>query len=346
VAFLTSKINKTTYNAANNDFSHLSGWTTTNKTSPQNELLYCWGCHTNAPTGALRNPGAITETYGAATTGDPATTITYPDVAGSNICMSCHLGRETGDVIKNDQDADGVRSFVNSHYLTAGGQLFGTTGYEFTSLSYANPSYFAHDKIGTSAKPGTGTNGPCVGCHMTSGNKHQFNNVTKDAAGVITALTSTTCIKCHDGAHGPALVAGSDAAVVNFLKEEEEGYQAALEELRLALNAKGVYWASSNPYFFTAPYVVGGTNTSFTNWASVYGLASWKDTMGAAFNLNLLLHDPGGYAHNRIYSKRLIYDSIDFIEDGAINGSITQSMSAKATAYLDANATTAGVQRP
>jgi hypothetical protein len=269
--------------------------------------------------------------------------------------MSCHLGRETGDVIKNDQDADGVRGFVNSHYLAAGGQLFGTSGYEFTGLNYANPSYFAHDKIGTAAEPGTGTNGPCVGCHMTTSNGHQFTNVTKNATtGAITALTSSACIKCHDGAHGPALAAGSDAAVINFLNEEEHGYKAALEELRLALNAKGVFWAGSNPYFFKDTNgngiidagVEDARANAFTNWAGVYGLAKWKDVMGAAFNLNLLIHDPGGYAHNRIYSKRLIYDAVDFIEDGAINGSITRAMSAAATTYLDANTTTAGVQRP
>lgn len=347
--------NPATYDAANNSFTHLAGWTSTNKTSPQNELLNCWGCHSNAGNGTLRNPGAITETYGAATTGDPATTVAYPDVAGSNVCMSCHLGRETGDVIKNDQDADGVRGFVNSHYLSAGGQLFGKSGYQFTGLSYANPSYFAHDKIGTAAQPGTGTNGPCVGCHMTTSNGHQFTNVTKNATtGAITALTSSACIKCHDGTNGPALAAGNDATVINFLNEEEHGYKAALEELRLSLNAKGVFWANSNPYFFKDtngngiidPGVENVRANAFTNWASVYGLALWKDTMGAAFNLNLLIHDPGGYAHNRIYSKRLIYDAIDFIEDGAMNGSIARTMTATAAAYLDASTTTAGVQRP
>ena len=43
--------------------------------------------------------------------------------------------------------------------------------------------------------------------------------------------------------------------------------------------------------------------------------------MGAAFNFNLLEHDPGGYAHNRYYAKRLIWDSIDFIDDFTMNDS-------------------------
>lgn len=312
--------NPATYDPLNNDFSHLSGWAKynsrsnpvyTGQTSPQNEVLYCWGCHTNAGTGALRNPGAITEKYTAGTTGDPATTVTYPDIAGSNVCMTCHLGRETGEVIKNNVDADGVRSFINSHYLAAGGTLFGTTGYEYAGLNYANPTFFKHDKIGSAAAAGTGTNGPCVGCHMTSANKHKFTNVTKEA-GVITGITSTACVTCH---------AGEFALTATDLAEEEEEYVAALEVAKAALAAKGIHYYNAHPYFYTAAYVVGGTNTAFTNWASVYGLDKWKDTMGAAFNINLLLHDPGGYAHNRFYAKRLIWDSIDFIDDGLLNNS-------------------------
>ena len=309
------------YVAANNNFSHLSGWTAATG-SPQNELLYCWGCHSNAGNGALRTPGAITETYTAGTTGDPATIVTYPDVAGSNVCMSCHLGREIGEVIKNDQHATGVRDFINSHYLAAGGTLFGTTGYEYAGLSYDNPSFFKHDKIGSTAAAGTGTNGPCVGCHMTSPNKHQFTNVTREA-GTITAITSTACVTCHTGEF---------ALTAQKLADEEHEYIAALEAAKAALAGKGMYFSNNSPYFFTAPYVVGGTNTKFTNWAGVYGFAGWKDTMGAAFNTNLLVHDPGGYAHNRIYVKRLIWDAVDFIYDGVINSDVNATIDAQVTA--------------
>jgi hypothetical protein len=39
--------------------------------------------------------------------------------------------------------------------------------------------------------------------------------------------------------------------------------------------------------------------------------------MGAAFNLNLLFRDYGGFAHNDLYAKRLIFDSIDWLDGGA-----------------------------
>lgn len=316
--------NPATYIAdgSGNSFSHLSGWNAKGG-SPQQEVLYCWACHTNAGKGTLRNPGAIKETYTAATTGSPATTVQYPDVSGSNVCMSCHLGRETGEVIKNDIDADGVRSFVNSHYLAAGGTLFGTTGYEYAGRDYANPAYFAHDKIGSSAAAGTGTNGPCVGCHMTTPNKHKFTNVTKDSIGKITAITSTACATCHSGNY---------ALTAEKLVDEEHEYLASLEAAKAVLASIGIHYYNTYPYFFTNAYVVGGTNTGFTNWASIYTFAKWKDTMGAAFNLNLLAHDPGGYAHNRYYSKRLIWDAIDFAYDGTLNNDVTTAIDAQVTA--------------
>jgi len=311
--------NPATYDSTGNgnSFTHLSGWTTTSKTSAQQEVLYCWGCHTNAATGSLRTPGALTFTY---TNG---ATATYPDVSGSNVCMSCHTGRETGDSIKLDPDADGNRSFINSHYLTAGGTLFGTTGYEYAGRDYTNPSYFKHDKIGSSSAVGTGSNGPCVGCHMSTPNSHKYTNVTKDSAGTITAITSTACATCHTGNY---------ALTAQILVDEEHEYMQTLDAAKAVLASKGMHFYNAHPYFYTAAYVAGGTNTAFTNWAGVYGLALWKDTMGAAFNINLLIHDPGGYAHNRIYSKRLIWDAIDFIYDGVLDNDVTEAIDAQVTA--------------
>ena len=39
-------------------------------------------------------------------------------------------------------------------------------------------------------------------------------------------------------------------------------------------------------------------------------------------NAELFANDAGGYAHNRVYVKRLAFDSIDWLEDGSIDGSI------------------------
>jgi len=302
--------NDAPYDQNANDYSHLVGWSDNPANgSPQNEMLYCWGCHTSVDCGGvLRNPGPITEEY------DPEVIVEYPDILGSNVCMSCHLGREIGAVIKATEDEDGVRGFINSHYLSAGAQLFAVGGFHYDGLNYANVTFFAHDMIGTEGEPGTGDNGPCAGCHMSSPESHTFLPVEKDEeTGEITALTATVCAECHSGQF---------ALDAEELNHEKEGYHASLEALNLALAAQGIFFDPGYPYFFNAADGQGG---SFTNWAGPYGVGLWQETMGAAFNYNLLEHDPGGFAHNRFYIKALIWDSIDFLDDGVLNDSTDET---------------------
>jgi predicted CXXCH cytochrome family protein len=332
--FLT---NPAAYNPINNDFSHLVGWVGTPGTksvttgSKQNELLYCWGCHKSVETGELRNPGAITETYAAATTGSPTATVTYPDINQSNVCMGCHLGREVGQNVANDIDADGVRGFINSHYLTAGATIFNESGYEFAGQDYS--SYGYHKNVGMNDAFGTGTAGPCVTCHMTGSGSHSFKAL--NASG---APATTECSKCHGGLTNTVLTAS------------EEEFALAMDQLKAALAAKRIMFSTANPYFFYDANNNGvldafnedvngnltldagedldqdgvidtsETTIAFTNWAGVYGLAKWRDVMGAAFNYNLLEHDPGAFAHNHQYGLKLIADSIDFLADGTVDG--------------------------
>jgi hypothetical protein len=51
--------------------------------------------------------------------------------------------------------------------------------------------------------------------------------------------------------------------------------------------------------------------------------------MGAAFNFNLFEHDPGAYVHNRYYVKRLIYDSLDWLDDNLMNYSVGATLTAE-----------------
>lgn len=319
-------------NGSGNTFSHLSGWTASGG-SPQNELLYCWGCHSDVATGALRNPGGITEVYAAvssATTGTTGTTVTevYPDIGPSNVCMGCHLGREVGANITNITDADGVLGFVNSHYLTAGATIFNRSGYEYGVY----PDFGFHQDVGVANTRGTGTDGPCVTCHMSGPEPHKFNVVVKDGAGTVTSVASTQCVNCHPSVT-PVL-----------LETKKEEFHLAMEGLRLALEARGMFFSSAaNPYFFKDSGAGGGIagngilepgelarTNAFTDWQSVataIGTANpaaapvdWRDVMGAAFNYNLFEHDPGAYAHNVDYALKLIADSIDFLNDGLVDG--------------------------
>jgi hypothetical protein len=159
---------------------------------------------------------------------------------------------------------------------------------------------------------------------MTTGNSHLFTNVTKDGAGAITAITSTACATCHTG---------NFVLTAAKMTEEEEEYKDAIAASRAVLAGKGLYFIEAHPYWYKDP--AGGSANAFTNWAGVYGLAKWRDVMGAAFNINLLIHDPGGYAHNRYYVKRLLWDSIDFMTNGTL-GDINMTATIDGLASLTA----------
>jgi hypothetical protein len=131
-----------------------------------------------------------------------------------------------------------------------------------------------------------------------------------------------------------------------FLETKKEGYQAALTVITAQLAAKGVYFNATNPpYFFTtAVTTLQGPSTRVTNWNAPAPLSQGANLMGAAFNLRLMQSD-GGWVHNPTSTKRLLYDTIDYLDDGnpANNtvattiqnlAGVDQTVKNKATAYL------------
>jgi hypothetical protein len=331
------------YDDSANDFSHLADWAVDADgvvtSSGQNELLYCWGCHSDN-NGGLRNPGAISRPYTV-----DAATVTLPDVGNSNVCINCHGARGNMDsyeigVTENSLTGNpatdmstlapgfGGTNVTEAHYLVASATLYQAQtriGYEYPVVvvdgdsnpvdAYADVSYFAHNAIGLNGDaPETGS-GPCAACHMETDEGHTFNVVDKDDAGAVTALKSTSCVACHSGAYGTALVSEDTtidgvlhtaAAAAAFLEEEAEGFHGALALLEAELLTDGLTFAASYPYF---------SGASWTN----------EGNFGAAHNYNYLHHEPGAYAHNRIYAKRLIFDSIDWLQNGALTGTIDVS---------------------
>jgi hypothetical protein len=305
-----------TYNPANNNFSYL--------TSNQKEMLYCWACH-KSNVGDLRNPGQFVL--------PSSTTYVYPsgrsfptNLAGSFICVNCHSGRVTGQYVANYSGSISVSfSSFNSHYLAEGGILFRTIGYEFTGLDYSNGVTFAHDTIGTTG--GTdGDGGPCVGCHMMTDDdhpNHELEPVEKDGSDQVTDIKvyNNVCSKCH----------GNKATLISTLNTRDTQYNAALDAIETQLESKGICFSTSNPYFFV--YNAGAcTATTYTSWPD-------KDTLGAAYNLNLFKHAPKAYAHNREYVRKLIYDSIDFLDDGTMNQSVEATLGGSGDAYDYLNGT-------
>ncbi|OGU08424.1 MAG: hypothetical protein A2075_00025 [Geobacteraceae bacterium GWC2_58_44] len=293
------------------------------------EVLNCSACHSDVSTGALRAASTsftVPMSNGA--------TVAYDVPGASALCVRCHGGRESGDSVKLATAAFTNLSFINSHYLAAGGMVYNKVGYEFAGQSYDDLGY--HKNVGKDNAFGTGTAGPCVACHMSEGAGHTWDFVTKDANGVITANNSTACASCH----------ATDMTAA-ALEEAKEAVHAGLAELQAALAAKGILFFNAHPYFYKDLNANGvydaateaGSGNAFKNWDAVYP-GFGKDVMGAAFNFNLVEHDPGAYAHNRAYSLKLIADSIDFLNDGVLDGDASAAKTALATGIWKPNAGT------
>ena len=296
------------------------------------QMLQCTGCHTNN-SGALRNPGAYNAIYGYRT-GTPSSASTgtqaiqaygrfqYPNASSSNVCIPCHSGRNSGETIHLLNTAQaGTNAVVNfgalravtSHDMTAAGTVFRGLGYEYEGRGYDNPGSYRHNKIGTAAVPNTGRGGPCVGCHMyrtgDSAN-HLFTNVNTFVSLVSGTTTTTTvvssevCFQCH---------AGSSTSLGEIVEQEKEAFINAVAALQTQLTFKalntGTNWLSRTPYY------------SFTD-TDTTGNTTGKNNLGAYFNRSYLVNEAGAFVHNSKYAKRLLYDSIDWIDDNDMNFSV------------------------
>ena len=341
--------NPATYDKTKNDFQHLASWRTTSKSSKQRELLYCWACHSNAGVGKRRAPGAITADYNF-----KGAKAAFPDVGDSNICIACHVGRESGESLDTITDFSNA-SFKNSHYMAAAGLMYvkvGFTGFidpdtvigtstygkSLTSTDDGGAVSSTHRKFGTTAingdthntaafTPGNfDSNGPCVTCHMqATGQSTRSSSHTYEING---DAFNEVCIKCHTSEAGVTLTAANFKTL--FIEEQAVPFQDALA---VALNTLLVkynisYKQTSYPYFFDLNI---GPTSAVKDWTRGGALsqAEAKKLMGACFNINLLKHEPGAFAHARTYVRRLIYDTIDFLDDKTIN----MSTGATAVAY-------------
>ena len=355
--FMKAQTAGTAYNPVNNDFSHLEGWTATNKTSGQNELLYCWGCHSDVEAGTLHAPNTIGIKPGY-NVNDAA--LQLPNLGSSNTCVGCHSGLGNIQSLMTSAPTGGIDPTVvltastipkstanatSTHYKNAAATIFHTetkVGYEFPDLSYIDPNNYLH-KFSN-----------CIACHMSGEKSHSFSAADKDSVtGAITAINAQqACNGCH-----------SSLIPMNAKKLEEsrEGYEESLHILENELALDGYVFVNTFPYFYVGTTsgidlfyrspssvvptvysaiafdrngdnVIDGLDWIDANVDNVIDAAdlvkqpvTWakQGDLGAGHNFNYLHHEPGAYAHNRFYAQRLIFDSIDWLDNAPMDGQIT-----------------------
>ncbi|MGB8331463.1 MAG: chitobiase/beta-hexosaminidase C-terminal domain-containing protein, partial [Polyangiales bacterium] len=201
----------------------------------------------------------------------------------SNICVTCHLGRESGESVQAKIDADdgqGPYSFTNIHYYAAAASFFGgetVGGYQYPDEEYRPRNTFpSHpDELST-----------CVGCHMTNAEGGEMHTWVPEV---------DTCISCHGGTSFETLGGSPSKNLENITALLPELYAAIQAYAADVIGIPIVYDAGSYPYWFDDQ---GQGYTSFD-----------ATLLPAAYNYQVALKDPAGFIHNGTYLSQILHDS-------------------------------------
>ena len=224
----------------------------------------------------------------------------------TNLCMNCHMGRESGVSVDNligdaepDEQAEGLR-FLNPHYFAAGATRWGAEAngaYQYEGKEYEG--FFDH---------GDGEAAQCRDCHRT----HRLEVKADD------------CTECHEEVDGPETLQDIRYTLTDFDGDgdDEGGLYYEIEnmstELFAAIQAYAAetvgtpiaYDSHAYPYFF----IDGNANGVVDPEEAVRenGYTAWTPRLlRAAYNYQWASKDPGSFAHNGMYIIQTLYDSLE-----------------------------------
>ena len=272
----------------------------------------CDLCHTGAEGGPLRAFASVTFPSGAV----------IENLGSEAICMQCHQGRASSDSVDSGIASAGVGDdtpssrlrFTNIHYFAAAATMYGTLvrgGYQYAGKTY--DAKFAH--VDGYAE--------CSDCH----NPHSLEIMTE------------RCDTCHPYVKGAAQLhdirwLGSlmdydgDGNTSEGIFYEIEGMKAKLYSaiLAYAANVVGVpigYESHTYPYFFTDANANGVIDAAEANYGNRYTSFSPR-LLRACYNYQVVLKDPGGFAHGGKYFIELMYDGIEDL-NSMIGGAVSMA---------------------
>ncbi|MFV1959780.1 MAG: hypothetical protein ACC662_10255, partial [Planctomycetota bacterium] len=270
-------------------------------------LVECRACHNG------ENLYANDETrYDDLTTNPAMDPIVFPsgDTAtlndASNVCMACHQGRASQQTVDDAVASAGPYSFINIHYFAAGATYFGKDvngGYQYR----ADTAYRGKNPFGSHG----GARTTCIQCHLRSGAKeHFFMPEVADCGPGPCHGSPPSSFETLNGTPGANHTAiwGSGGLLDDLL--------TAIEDYATNTIGKSIlYDPSAYPYFF---YDNGG-GAIYPNRYVDFDATLLK----AAYNYQVGQKEPGGYIHNGTYIRQILYDSLDDLDNGAQDNSIT-----------------------
>jgi len=248
---------------------------------------------------------------------DGSVRLTVEEAGPSATCMYCHQGRESGITVANAIAAADTHPFINRHYLAAAAILNGSdamAAFQYSGQSYEGPNTFP-------GHPDENNQDTCVGCHLRSLDDHTFKPALAD------------CSECHTGIadfDDINLLSGNvdydgDGVASSFQDEIDGMLAGLLSEIQLyattVLGLPIIYSPNAYPYFFNdnnpANGVADPVEISFLNRYQTFD----DSLLAAGYNYHSG-RDPCGDLHNYRYVIQSLYDSIDDLDNGALDGSV------------------------
>ncbi|MFU8772412.1 MAG: polyheme membrane-associated cytochrome C, partial [Anaerolineales bacterium] len=230
--------------------------------------------------------------------------------AGSNMCLNCHQGRQSGVGVEaaitragvGDDTVTEALSFMNPHYAPAGGTLYGTEvqgAYEYAGNAYNG--HFTHVQMANT----------CVQCHDTHSLEVKVNTCSTCHSQVSSAedlqLIRFSEIDFDGDGDVSEGLAGEIASMKAFLLEAIMDYAMDNTDADAI-----VYSSARHPYFFIDSNENRVADADEVNSANRY--VTWTPRLlRAAYNYQWVSKDPGAYAHNPMYTMQILYDSLQDI---------------------------------
>lgn len=280
----------------------------TTASQPLANGLQCRTCHTDLDTFTVFEPEEVAF---------PSGTVHAFESTDSNLCATCHQGRESGQSIVDasegigDDQVSERLAFINPHYFAAAATRFGSEAqgmYEYPDATYAG--LYEH-RQGPDRGPTQ-----CTECHAPHTQEIQAD----------------TCNECHDAGSVGALDTirerqpdfdgdgDTGEGVAHEIRTMQERlYQALLDYARDTVGTPIVYDEHAYPYFFVDSNGNGEVDAGEAAYPNRYQEWTPKLLRGA-YNFQYVQKDPGIYVHNPTYALQVLYDTLqDF-------GVVTEAM--------------------
>jgi hypothetical protein len=306
----------------------------TDAPGPLGETVSCMACHNDTNLFAdpstryadlVNNPELLAVNFPSGATGDLGD--------ASNLCMTCHQGRESGvsvdtnspnSVVQSPVDYDSF-NFINRHYYAAAAIMFGsdvTASYEYAGQTYAGVNTFAGHG---------GEKDTCLDCHMRGAEDHSFRPQLVDCNQCHLGITEFEGLGLPDGTpnvdyDGNGLGESFDAEIKGMAEILYAQIQA-YSDTGLPQPSLIVYGPGSYPYWFKDTNGDGLLSPGEDSYANGYKDFD-RELLRAAYNYHSA-QDPCGDIHNYKYVLQSLYDSADMLDGGGLDDSIGVSSGAQ-----------------